>query len=189
MGLDMYLDKYPKMKDLKPRNIDAVDEFCTWIKDGLEHSFETWCGYSKKDMPDMKTTFKLIGMRHTSFYAWDNGKEWPHESISDQVGYWRKANAIHSWFVDNVQDGEDDCEYHRPVTKDDLEILFELCREVLIDHSKANELLPYRQGFFFGSYEYDEWYFKDIQHTADLCKELIDTFDFDHYDLYYRSSW
>ena len=29
--------------------------------------------------------------------------------IDEEVGYWRKANAIHKWFVDNVQDGNDDC--------------------------------------------------------------------------------
>ena len=25
----------------------------------------------------------------------------------DQIASWRKANAIHKWFVDNVQDGVD----------------------------------------------------------------------------------
>jgi hypothetical protein len=29
--------------------------------------------------------------------------------IVQEAGYWRKANAIHRWFVDNVQDGNDDC--------------------------------------------------------------------------------
>ena len=27
----------------------------------------------------------------------------------EDVGYWRKANQIHNWFVHNVQGGEDDC--------------------------------------------------------------------------------
>ena len=30
-------------------------------------------------------------------------------SISERIGYWRKANQIHNWFVENVQGGEDDC--------------------------------------------------------------------------------
>ena len=29
--------------------------------------------------------------------------------IVEEVAYWRKANAIHTWFVKNVQDGKDDC--------------------------------------------------------------------------------
>ena len=26
-----------------------------------------------------------------------------------EAAYWRKANQIHNWFVENIQDGEDDC--------------------------------------------------------------------------------
>ena len=29
--------------------------------------------------------------------------------ITLDVGYWRKANAIHDWFVKNIQDGKDNC--------------------------------------------------------------------------------
>lgn len=64
-----------------------------------------------------------------------------------------------------------------------------MCREVLADHSKAGEFLPSQSGFFFGSQQYDEWYFKDIEYTADLCSRLINEFDFENYDLYYCSSW
>ena len=28
------------------------------------------------------------------------------------IGYWRKANHIHRWFVLNVQNNEDDCKEH-----------------------------------------------------------------------------
>ena len=34
------------------------------------------------------------------------------------VAYWRKANHIHGWFVENVQNNEDDCdEYYVSRTK------------------------------------------------------------------------
>ncbi len=50
--------------------------------------------------------------------------------IIEDAGYWRKANAIHQWFVTNVQDGKDDCgEYY--VTEDKLRQLLELCNRVL----------------------------------------------------------
>ena len=32
------------------------------------------------------------------------------EYIEERAGYWRKANAIHAWFVENVQDGRDECQ-------------------------------------------------------------------------------
>ena len=188
MGLDMYLEKYPRM-GLEPRQIDAVEGFARWLKKGREHPFDDWCGYHLTDLPDAQTLGKLLGMVHVSYYAWDDEHKYPTESISEQVGYWRKANAIHRWFVENVQDGEDDCDYHRPVTKEDLQKLLDLCRSVLNDRSEAGELLPVERGFFFGSYDYDEWYFSDIAQTAQLCERLISEFDFDNYDLYYRSSW
>ena len=43
-----------------------------------------------------------------------------------ETGYWRKANHIHQWFVENIQDGNDDCrEYYVPRErlKELLEIL------------------------------------------------------------------
>ena len=50
--------------------------------------------------------------------------------ITEQIAYWRKANMIHKWFVDNVQDGEDDCrEYY--VSREQLALLVETCKEVL----------------------------------------------------------
>jgi hypothetical protein len=48
----------------------------------------------------------------------------------EQVGYWRKANHIHNWFVENVQDGIDDCNYHREVTEEYLEKLLDACTKV-----------------------------------------------------------
>src|SRR5690349_7231665 len=49
--------------------------------------------------------------------------------ITEELGYWRKANHIHNWFVENVQHGKDDCgEYY--VTKDDLLKLLSECKKV-----------------------------------------------------------
>lgn len=50
--------------------------------------------------------------------------------IVEEAMYWRKANQIHKWFVESVQDGKDDCaEYH--VSTDDLIKLRELCKRVI----------------------------------------------------------
>jgi hypothetical protein len=38
----------------------------------------------------------------------------------------------------------------------------------LLDPSVAKELLPPQQGFFFGSYEIDEWYLNDIKQTVEI---------------------
>lgn len=112
--------------------------------------------------------------------------ELPSISVDLKVGYWRKANQIHQWFVDNVQDGEDNCaEYY--VDRQKLTDLLVLCQLALRDKDKAEELLPTQSGFFFGSTEIDEWYFQDIQSTIEIinrCLEMPDTWTFK-----YQSSW
>lgn len=56
----------------------------------------------------------------------------------EEIGYWRKANQIHNWFVEHVQDGEDDCCYHNEVTKELLEELLDTCEEVLASCELVN---------------------------------------------------
>jgi len=115
--------------------------------------------------------------------------------IEEEVAYWRKANQIHNWFVQNVQDGVDDCkEYY--VGIDDVMNLLDACKQVKDDNSKAEELLPSASGFFFGNVEYDEWYFNDIDYTIEvlegLLKETYKTKDGKEYftgEIYYQSSW
>lgn len=51
-------------------------------------------------------------------------------AVEEEVMYWRKANHIHGWFVDNVQKGEDNCgTYH--VSWDDLAKLLDVCKKVI----------------------------------------------------------
>jgi hypothetical protein len=96
--------------------------------------------------------------------------------VVETVAYWRKANQVHGWFVRNVQDGVDNCrKVYVPAEK--LVDLVLTCREVLEDRAKAKELLPVTPGFFFGNYDetegYDEWYFKDLEYTAQTLGELL----------------
>lgn len=46
-----------------------------------------------------------------------------------ELAYWRKANQIHKWFVDNVQNGIDDCESYE-LTKDVVNQLLQVCYKV-----------------------------------------------------------
>lgn len=92
--------------------------------------------------------------------------------ITEQSAYWRKANQIHKWFVDNVQDGNDDCkEYEVPLEQ--LRKLVKTCKKVLKDHSKAEELLPTQAGFFFGGTEYTEYYFQNLKDTVKQIEPLL----------------
>jgi len=132
-------------------------------------------------------------------YIWDkeaegvevNGVDIPAplklKELGCRAAYWRKANQIHGWFVKNVQGGEDNC---RPfdVTREDLEALIDVCRKVLANRKLAAELLPPNEGFFFGGYQYDDYYFNDLQRTADELTALLEAVD-DDWSFEYQSSW
>lgn len=120
--------------------------------------------------------------------------------------YWRKANWIHEWFVDNIQNGIDDCGTYR-VEKEQLEELLAIVTQILEvkeedlekGENLALELLPPVEGFFFGSNEIDKYYWLDLAQTAidlnDLLKLKLDldTEDirgvYTYYYYEYSSSW
>ena len=107
-------------------------------------------------------------------------------NITVEAGYWRKANAIHNWFVDNVQDESDDCGYYE-CSRKQLSELRGLCQRVLDFKHMANELLPTSEGFFFGSTDYGEHYFSSIETTIKIVDRVLllpDSWDFE-----YHSSW
>jgi len=108
-------------------------------------------------------------------------------TLQVQVAYWRKANQIHKWFVDHVQDGNDNCEEYR-VTRDQLQLLLDNCKLVLMNKEEAKTLLPRQEGFFFGSYEYDEFYWYDIQDTIDQIEKILNEYP-EEWDFQYQSSW
>lgn len=110
------------------------------------------------------------------------------KELSYRAGYWRKANAIHRWFVDNVQEGSDNCGEYL-VTTEQLERLLELVNEVLRNRDKADDLLPTHNGFFFGSLIYDEGYFDDLIQTKAIIENVLALDNFNRYDIYYSSSW
>ena len=111
----------------------------------------------------------------------------PSGNVSFNVGYWRKANAIHSWFVGECQGGVDECQTSE-VSREDLVKLKGLCEQALANPDKAEEILAPKGGFFFGSTEIDEWYMADLKQTIAICDKCLSP-KFEGWTFTYRSSW
>lgn len=110
-------------------------------------------------------------------------------SVTEDFGYWRKANHIHNWFVLNIQNGNDDCAKYY-ISKEKFEELINICQKVLSDHSLAEKLLPTVGGFFFGDQEYNEYYFGSVKYTLDICQKALELEGNKPYNkFYYQSSW
>lgn len=108
------------------------------------------------------------------------------KQVEAEAMYWRKANAIHKWFVDNVQEGTDDCGNYA-VSKEQLEELRELILEAI--ETKDSSLLPPTSGFFFGSDKVDDYYWDDLSTTASGIAKMLEDFPSEQWEFEYHSSW
>ena len=150
----------------------------------------------RPDKPKENPVFQeLVNRRPT----WVDKGGYSGISIDYPAAQWRKANGVHNWFVQNVQDGRDECQ-RSWVSPEQLRELRDACKLVLWEHNNktghaedvAEEVgLATKSGFFFGSQEYDDWYFQDLHYTQKRIDQLeaCGVFDNAWVDIYYQASW
>ena len=100
----------------------------------------------------------------------------------NEVAYFRKVNFLIPFFG-----YEENCS-NIEIDKYQVEDLIEACKEVLANHDKASFLLPTQAGFFFGSTDYDDWYFDDVQNVKEKFEEVLADFDMDE-DILIMHCW
>lgn len=225
MGLDMYLNyqerigNYDLEKLLEAKNYFYYEEMLDEIKLKQKSTTERIQDFANDwnlDEDDLKINTEIIEhlRQYVRFHTTNYGFKKLTLSASDnnddsEIMYWRKANAIHNWFVENVQNGEDDCGYYE-VSIDQICDLMDCCGEIIatipeletILNSEeydyvfpdnavetAQEVLPTTSGFFFGDTNYNYFYFQEILDTFNVLKELVENFDSEKYCYYYHSSW
>lgn len=157
MGLDMYINQCNR----------------------TEHTIEQLNDINNTDdlNPEMVQATPFLPLHeYTHFTAY---------SIFHEAAYWRKANAIHAWFVRNVQNNEDDCGYYE-LTQEHLQNLVQVCNKVL--ETQDATLLPPQGGFFFGSTDVDDWYWADVKRTIEQVSNILNK-DWSKHRFFYHSSW
>lgn len=191
MGLDMYLDKVRKLREgVTLKELRNVDEYFGFKERGEKYkkcSMKKWCGIDYRDVDrGLAKAYKPEYIHRYS--SWDTERKYGFKTIFQNIAYWRKANQIHKWFVENVQGGTDDCNMYK-VEKGQLEELLSTCKLVKENQKLASKLLPTQCGFFFGGTEYDEYYMEDIDHTIKALEKVLKETDFDNWIVLYVSSW
>lgn len=207
MGLDMYLHAtktWPKASDeaaglatiagisvdeleaLDPEAWDDRTYLSTWNHDkGSDRQVRSLAVLDAAGLLPLRTEESgggEIGVREDRLY------------VQITCAYWRKANAVHAWFVDEVQGGTDDCgEYPVHVEK-----LAELRKHALDAVAKydageretAASVLQPRSGFFFGGTDVDDWWRSDLEATAAEIERVINTaIKIGGVEFSYHSSW
>ena len=175
MGLDMYLKKGIKIPKKNKEN-----EFIDF--DELKKINDLIANDENEDITEIYKD-----------YVFDCGDYLHWKSLFQEVIYWRKANAIHQWFVDNIQDGSDDMEYYE-VSKEQIEELRDVCAEVMsvieLEDGKVS------CGYSFKQNEDGEWERVDFWEDGKIVKnpnevaEILPTqsgffFGCTDYDQYY----
>ncbi len=104
-----------------------------------------------------------------------------------------------------VSKEEDNCQ-DIEVSREDLENLLNLAKQALKTRDKTLEnlkegevvvgpedILPTRSGFFFGSTDYDEYYYSDLEHTVKVLEKILNHPGIPKEDyswsFIYRASW
>jgi hypothetical protein len=136
--------------------------------------------------------------------------------IVENVGYWRKFNALHNWFVNECAGGVDECQpiyvsdekmnelletlkkvqnilVSSPKVKKSVEVgwsngekMYEEI-DVIENDEELEELFPTASGFFFGGTEYGEYYKEQVSETIELIETLLSEEGSDDYE--YQASW
>jgi hypothetical protein len=92
-----------------------------------------------------------------------------------EIAYFRKVNFLMEFFN---YDGN--CEY-KEIDREQVEELIRRCKVVFLENkvSTAQELLPTTSGFFFGSTDYDEYYFSDVEEVLKKFTEILEDTDWE----------
>ena len=132
MGLDSYLYRMPRYKKVTPKQVAAIENYFSWKENSAakKYTFKEWSGTDFRTLPgkDARDFYRTYYVPHYSKY--DVEHKYPCNEIMDEIAYWRKANQIHAWFVENVQDGIDDCGLYE-VYEDDIRELLNICERVV----------------------------------------------------------
>lgn len=164
MGLDMYLEvrKHVSLADFVTENNDFI----------------------KKENPEGKKLLKSVGLNKVA------SKEAYGVVVTTTAIYWRKVNAIHKWFVDHCAGGVDECqpsylERSKLLTlRDQVDMVLRSKNEAV-----AQEWLPTESGFFFGSTEYGEYYWSDLEYTLKELDRVLKETEDDSVSFIYQASW
>lgn len=166
MGLDMYLFKTAKMEP----GFDYTDFFNKIDYDASSEEAVRNC------LPGPMVAY-VTKYENMDYYR-------PYT----EVAYWRKFNALHNWFVNRCQNGVDECQYSE-VEEEDLKRILAILEKIKKKPDSAEDLLPTQEGFFFGSADYNEWYFENVKNAIKQISRILEETDFEKEIILYHSSW
>ena len=145
MGLDMSLFRAHNVAGLTSEQYTAIDQYVhqmlndsRMLADGT-----TTTGPSSLDLESGTGIVGANALRD-SIHVNGDPQSFTWFSIFEEIAYWRKANAVHAWFVNTVQDGVDGCQLSPPILSEHLTELRDRALLVLASRPEISRRPPKR---------------------------------------------
>lgn len=208
MGLDIYGHLVKKVRSSKEEPLKTISEYKEIADEQKKVNFHEFAVASLKRLKEVKDDVKAYREVYDDIFShmadftrysfiYEKMLEEPqpilvvknffkyfeneHCVCSDV--YFRKVNFVYNFFSYKL---EDECCF---ADKSDIEELISRCDEVLADHSLAQELLPTCKGCFFGSTDYDDEYFSDVEDCKQQMEKLLSKYDEETDIVFFIMSW
>lgn len=208
MGLDIYFHKVKRARKSSNEPLKSIDEYVNILDKRAKNKF---LRFSKKSIDKLSNAanndeyeeiyHNIFDKQMKRYTKWDfyyenmKNKVYPLDDVkkflfdflkhyyAEDDAYFRKVNFVYHFFSPKLEN--EACF----VTRWDLENLIDRCNSVLDNHSLAEDLLPTQGGFFFGSTDYDKWYFEDVKDCRRQMKKLLRGFNEETDVIYVLMSW
>ena len=209
MGLDIFIHKVKNVRNSKYEPLKSIKEYAEINTQRAKDKIKAFADTCIKDLESLKDNAesykvaydKIFNVKikdYTKFYwivekmqervhSVQEVKEFFDDFIDfyypEEDAYFRKVNFIYKYFQFKLVDEQ--CF----IEKEDLLDIIERCEKVLADDTQAEELLPTQCGFFFGSTDYDDYYFDNVADCKKQMEHLLEDFDDNTDIIYVVMSW
>lgn len=209
MGLDIFIHKVKNVRNSKCEPLKSIKEYAEINAQRAKDKIKAFADTCIKDLESLKDNaesykvaydkiFNVKIKEYTKCYwivekmqervhSVQEVKEFFDDFIDfyypEEDAYFRKVNFIYKYFQYKLEDEQ--CF----IEKEDLLDIIERCEKVLADDTQAEELLPTQCGFFFGSTDYDDYYFDNVADCKKQMEHLLEDFDDNTDIIYVVMSW
>ena len=207
MGLDIFIHKVKNVRNSKYEPLKSIKEYAEINEQRAKDKIKAFADTCIKDLESLKDNAESYKVAYDKIFnvkIKDYTKcYWIVEKMQERVhsvqevkeffddfiyypevdAYFRKVNFIYKYFQYKLEDEQ--CF----IEKEDLLDIIERCEKVLADDTQAEELLPTQCGFFFGSTDYDDYYFDNVADCKKQMEHLLEDFDDNTDIIYVVMSW
>ena len=209
MGLDIFIHKVKNVRNSKYEPLKSIKEYAEINTQRAKDKIKAFADTCIKDLESLKDNAESYKVAYDKIFnvkikEYTKGY-WIVEKMQERVhsvqevkeffddfidfyypeedAYFRKVNFIYKYFQFKLVDEQ--CF----IEKEDLLDIIERCEKVLADDTQAEELLPTQCGFFFGSTDYDDYYFDNVADCKKQMEHLLEDFDDNTDIIYVVMSW